>query len=204
MKASGMIESIRGTVEAADDSSAHVRTGPVVLAVLLPGYFLRRISPGQTLDIPVYLHLQLEGNRLVPILVGFPDRRDREFFSRFISVSGVGVRAAVKALARPPSEIAAAIAGGDHAYLTTLPGIGAKRAKEIVAKLQEQMEKEYGPSAAGLGDAGSPGEARAVLRQLGIPAAEADGLVARAVKDLEDNAESSEIVKQAMRIRSRR
>lgn len=204
MKASGMIESIRGIVEAADENSAHVRVGPVVLAVLLPGYFLRRISPGQTLDVPVYLHLQLEGNRLSPILVGFPDRRDREFFVSFISVSGVGVRAAVKALARPPSEIASSISRGDQAYLTTLPGIGAKRAKEIIAKLQEQMEKEYGPSAAGTGDAGSPGEARAVLRQLGIPVAEADALVARAMKDLEENAESSEIVKQAMRIRSRR
>lgn len=200
-----MIESIRGLVEASDDSSICLRTGPVVLSVLVPGYFLRRIVIGQTLDIPVHLHLQLEGNRLVPILVGFPDPRDREFFGRFISVSGVGVRAAVKALTRPPSEIAAAIAGGDHGYLTTLPGIGAKRAKEIVTRLQDQMVKDYGPSAAAAGDAGSPaGEACAVLRQLGIPAAEADALVARAVKELDDGAESSEIVRQAMRTRSHR
>lgn len=198
------MECIRGTIEAVEESSVQVRMGPVVISVLLPGFFMRRISVGQTMDMQVYLHLQLEGNRLVPILVGFPDRRDKDFFGRFISVSGVGVRAAVKALSRPPSEIASAIAGGDHGYLTTLPGIGTKRAKEIVARLQDQMEKDYGPAPAGMEDAGAAGEARAVLRQLGLPTVEADSLILRALKDLEGDPESSEIVRQAMRLRSRR
>lgn len=198
-----MLDSIRGTVEAVNDGSVLLRTGPIVLGLLAPGYFARRISPGQVLDVPVYLHLQMEGNRVVPILVGFPDKRDREFFEQFISVSGVGVRAAVKALARPPAEIASAIAGEDHGYLTTLPGIGAKRAREIVARLQDQMEKAYGHSASA-GMEGPSGEARAVLRQLGMTPGEIEGLVREAIKDVGPDAESSEIVRQAMRIRSRR
>ncbi len=202
MKVKDMLDSIRGTVEAVDESTVLLRTGPIVLKLLAPGYFAVGISPGQILDIPVYLHLQMEGNRIVPIIVAFPDRRDREFFERFISVSGVGVRAAVKALARPPSEIAAAIAGEDHGYLTTLPGIGNKRAREIVARLQDQMEKTYGPAAAGLG--GPSDEARAVLRQLGMTSGEIDALLKDAMKDLGPAAEPSEIVRQAMRIRSRR
>jgi len=199
-----MFESIRGTVESVDESGLRLRTGPVVLSVLLPAYFLRRVAAGQSLEIPVHMHLQIEGNRLVPILVGFPDERDREFFGRFISVSGVGVRAAVKALARPPSEIASAIAGGDLAYLTGLPGIGAKRAKEIVSRLQEEMERIAGPSGGGASETGPAAEARAVLVQLGIPVAEADALVSRTLKELGGDADAAGIVRQAMRSRTRR
>ncbi|MCK5065481.1 MAG: hypothetical protein KAQ97_09370 [Candidatus Fermentibacteraceae bacterium] len=199
-----MIESIRGTVVDTGDSTINLRTGPVVLMILTPGYFLRRIEVGQTLDVPVYLHFQMEGNRMVPIIVGFPEIRDREFFEQFISVSGVGVKAAVKALARPPEEIASAIASEDYAYLTALPGIGNKRAKQIVARLQDQMVKVYGSLSAVSPGSAALNEARAVLRQLGIPSSEAETLLARTLKELGDDADTPEMVKCAMRIRSRK
>ncbi len=204
MKVNGMIESIRGTVVDTGDSIIYLRTGPVVLSILAPGFFLRRVSVGQTLDIPVYLHFQTEGNRIVPLIVGFPEISDREFFEQFISVSGVGVKAAVKALARPPFEIGAAIASEDYAYLTALPGIGNKRARQIVARLQDQMEKAYGVLSAARSDTAVLSEARAVLRQLGIPASEAETLLALTVKELGDDADTPEVIKCAMRIRSRK
>lgn len=200
-----MIESLRGSVEATAESVMLVRTGPVVISVLTPGYFLRRLSPGMDVELPVYLHLQMEGNRIVPLLVGFPDVRDREFFERFISVSGVGVRAAVRALQEPPVRIAAAISSGDCDFLTTLPGIGAKRARQIIAGLQEQMRGLYGEGTgsggAGPSASGPRGEARAVLRQLGVSMTEADRLIDEACAELGEGAGTAEVVKQAMRIR---
>ena len=50
--------------------------------------------------------------------------------------TGIGPRAAVKALNKSISEIAQAIDKGDQVYLKTLPGIGNQKAKEIIAKLQ--------------------------------------------------------------------
>ncbi len=199
-----MIESLRGLVERTVDSTVHIRTGSFVIGILTPGYFFRNVTAGQELDIPVYLHLQLEGNRIVPLLVGFPEVRDREFFEKFISVSGVGVKAAVKALEKPPYRIASAIASEDYDYLTTLPGIGKKRARQIVAGLQEQMKKMYGtvPSGGGISDTRS--EARAVLRQLGVPVAEADRLIEMACSELDKEAGTSAIVKRAMGIRSKK
>lgn len=199
-----MIDSIRGTVSGTGDSTIYLRTGPLVVEILAPGFFLRRVVVGQTLDIPVYLHFQMEGNRMVPLLVGFPEIRDRKFFEKFISVSGVGVKAAVKALTRPTDEIAGAIVSEDYTYLTTLPGIGNKRARQIVARLQDQMQKIYGSIAPGKGDSASRQETRAVLRQLGIPAGEVESLLAATESELGDDASTSEIVKHAMRIRSRK
>jgi len=61
--------------------------------------------------------------------------------SKFIKVSGIGPRAAVKALNQPICEIIHAIEEGDVDYLKTLPGIGMQKAKEIVAKLQGKIGK---------------------------------------------------------------
>ena len=99
-----MIDSIRGLVEETAESAILMRTGSVLISLIAPGYFLGGITPGIELELPVYLHLQMEGNRIVPLLVCFPDRFDREFFEKFISVSGVGVKAAVRALEQPPSR----------------------------------------------------------------------------------------------------
>ena len=198
-----MIESIRGSVERTVDSTIHLRIGSFVIAILAPGYFIRSVAAGQQLDVPVYLHLQLEANRVVPLLVGFPETRDREFFEKFISVSGVGVKAAIKALEKPPHMIASAIASEDYDYLTTLPGIGKKRARQIVAGLQEQMAKMYGSVPSGVTVSGTGGEAVEVLRQLGVPLTEAEKLVEKACGKLGDNAGTSVIVKHAMKIRSR-
>jgi len=201
-----MLESISGTIERTAESALLIRTGPVLISVMAPGYFLRSVTPGRRIEIPVYLHLQMEGNRIVPLLVGFPDERDRSFFEKFISVSGVGVKAAVKALEQPPESIASAIATEDYDYLTTLPGIGRKRARQIVAGLQEQMKEVYGgvlPGASpGLSGQGPRNEARAVLRQLGVTPAEAERLLDSACGKLGEQPETAEIVKMAMRIRS--
>ena len=204
MKAKRMLESIKGYVEKTDDAVIHLRIGAAVLHLLAPGYFLRRVSPGRTMEVPVYLHLQLERNRIVPLMVGFPDRRDREFFEKFISVSGVGVRAAVKALQQPPERIASAIAAEDYQYLTTLPGIGKKRARQIVAGLHGQMQKMYGDFTSSPVTEGAGAEARAVLGQLGVSAAEAQRLIDEARSELDDDADTSSIVKKAMQLRSRR
>ena len=77
----------------------------------------------------------------MPVLVGFLNEVERDFFLEFIKVSGIGPRAAVKALNKAIGEIAQAIDRGDTKYLKTLPGIGEQKAKEIVAKLQGKMGK---------------------------------------------------------------
>ncbi len=200
-----MIDSVRGMVESLEEQHVLLRVGSVVLRLLVPGYFLRRLSPGESVEFPVYFHLQMEGNRAVPLLVAFPDRSDRQFFESFISVSGVGVRAAVKALARPVLEIASAIAAGDTDLLRSLPGIGNARAKQIVARLQDEMRSLYGvgPLSEGTGSEALY-EARSVLVQLGIPAFEAGELLGKVSAELDENATASDLVRRAMRERGRR
>jgi Holliday junction DNA helicase RuvA len=77
----------------------------------------------------------------MPVLVGFLNEIEKDFFEQFIKVSGVGPKAACKALTLSFSVIAGAIDKGDMALLKTLPGIGEQKAREIIAKLQGKVGK---------------------------------------------------------------
>lgn len=92
-------------------------------------------------SLVTYYYFQLSQSSGQPILIGFINEVERDFFLQFIKVSGIGPRAAVKALDKSIHEISKAIDIGDVGFLNTLPGIGRQRAKEIVAKLQGKIGK---------------------------------------------------------------
>lgn len=99
------------------------------------------LSPEGKISLLTYHYHQVDQAKSIPILIGFSNQVEKDFFEIFITVSGIGPRAALKALNRPISLIAKAIDEGDLASLKSLPGIGEQRAKEIVAKLQNKVGK---------------------------------------------------------------
>jgi Holliday junction DNA helicase RuvA len=83
----------------------------------------------------------VDQSKAIPVLVGFLNDIERDFFERFITVSGVGPKAACRALSMSFSAIAEAIDRGDMVVLKSLPGIGEQKAREIIAKLQGKVGK---------------------------------------------------------------
>lgn len=113
--------------------------------VLIPRAIMRAIEKTKNEDdiiaLVTFHYLQTDPTKSIPTLIGFLNEIEKEFFECFITVSGVGPKAALRALNLPISEIAAAIDSGNIALLQSLPGIGAQRAKEIIAKLQGKVGK---------------------------------------------------------------
>ncbi len=113
--------------------------------VLIPGAVMQfiesNISPDGTISLITYHYFQLEPSKGFQCLIGFLNEIEKEFFEKFITVSGIGPKAAVRALKMPISMIARAIDMSDVPFLKSLPGIGEQRAKEIVAKLQGKVGK---------------------------------------------------------------
>jgi len=154
-----------------------------------------------------YHYFQSEPSRSIPVLIGFANNLEREFFELFITVSGIGPKAAVRALALPIPSIVGAIDGANYSLLESLPGIGKQRAREIVAKLQGKVGrfgliKEGNCSAQSLsaGNENFQKEALAVLTQLQYRRPEATQMISRAIsnKPKIDNVEDllNEIYKQ--------
>jgi len=140
-----MISRLRGIVREVGALQVLLDVNGVSYDVLVPASLLQvlpqRLGPNGEIEIVTFHYQQLEVGRGIPVLIGFLNEIEREFFTRFISVSGVGPRAALKALTRPIAVIAQAIDDGDLTLLRSLPGIGEQRAKEIVAKLQGKVGK---------------------------------------------------------------
>ena len=140
-----MISQITGKVESVGENTLLVQVSGISYEVFIPSSVLRNFN-GQLrkdaqISLVTYHYHQSDQSKSIPILIGFSNRIEKEFFEKFITVSGVGPKAAVKALKPPIPDIAAAIDSGDLLFLKSLPGIGEQRAKEIIAKLQGKMGK---------------------------------------------------------------
>lgn len=142
-----MIVKISGKLIEKNENALVVDVKGIAYEVLVPASVITRI--GDAVDeygmitLITYHYIQISPSKGFPCLVGFLSEVERDFFLEFIKVSGIGPRAAVKALNQPISEIAAAISNSDQKYLKGLPGIGLQKAKEIIAKLQNKIGK-YG------------------------------------------------------------
>ncbi|PIQ82795.1 MAG: hypothetical protein COV76_01770 [Candidatus Omnitrophica bacterium CG11_big_fil_rev_8_21_14_0_20_64_10] len=206
-----MIARISGTLVERRANAALLEAGGLTYEVWVPAAILQSVE-GRAADGKVtlitYHYQQVEPSRATPVLIGFLNEIEREFFERFITVSGIGPKAAVRALNQPFSLIARAIDEGDMNVLRSLPGIGPQRAREIVAKLQGKVGK-YAllpdgdgpvPAAVPVSDAGA--EALAVLLQLQYKRAEAQAMVQAAMSRNGGAATAEEILNEVYKQRS--
>jgi Holliday junction DNA helicase RuvA len=73
-------------------------------------------------------------------LFGFLTEEEEGVFRALIEVKGVGPRAAQKILSGiPPRDLAQAVATGDVARLTRVPGVGKKTAERLVVELKDKL-----------------------------------------------------------------
>lgn len=186
-----MISHISGKIRSKKDLSVVIDCNNFCYEVLIPPVVMRSLdkvrTPDGAITLVTFHYYQMEPSKAVPVLVGFINEIEKEFFEQFIKVSGVGPKAACKALNLPFSVIAAAIDKGDAALLKTLPGIGDQKAREIIAKLQGKVGKfgliqdaSGGDAPAGKDDIKE--EALSVLLQLQYKKAEAMSMIDKAVQ----------------------
>ena len=140
-----MIATLRGQLRRRLDDRAVIECGGIGYEVYLPPIALRSIDgleagdKGAELELVIYYHATRDQPR--PVLIGFTNDLDKEFFEKLITVKDIGPMAAARCLAAPVGELAAAIARQDERYLRALPGIGPQKAKNIVAQLQNKVAK---------------------------------------------------------------
>ena len=111
--------------------------------ILIPAYVLNEIRKNDDLNSQLSLHISYNQTERQPkpILVGFKNELDKEFFELFISVEDIGPAAAIKAIVKPVREIAGAIEEKDIKFLKQLKGIGERKAEKIVATLKGKVAK---------------------------------------------------------------
>src|SRR5438270_6287424 len=140
-----MITKITGILNRVLDEEVRLQVGPLEYQVIVPYFVRRQLQVKHGLEITIHTDEYLDGNpmqgRVVPRLIGFSNEAELEFFELFCTVDKVGVRKAIKALVRPIKEIANAIQRQDSKWLTTLPGVGAATAEQIIATLRRKVTR---------------------------------------------------------------
>jgi len=140
-----MICRITGKLLEKKEESILLDVNGMCYEVFIPGAVMQclenSVQPDGVISLITYHYFQLEPSKGFQCLIGFLNEIEKEFFEKFITVSGIGPKAAVRALKMPISMIAQAIDTADVPFLKSLPGIGEQRAREIVAKLQGKVGK---------------------------------------------------------------
>ncbi len=208
-----MISRISGRITGVEENSIILEVNGIGYELLIPGGIMKCLNlPGaeakdqETVEFITYHYYQTDPSKSIPVLIGFANSVEKEFFEKFITVSGIGPKAAVRALSEPFPEIARAIDSGDAAFLRSLPGIGLQRAREIVAKLQGRVGK-FGLMQCQAHPAEAPQsvgkdiveETIAVLLQLQYRSTEAEQMVKKAMQRNPEVRSSEELLNEVYR-----
>ena len=136
-----MIVAIEGILESRGVDSVVVKVGPLNLLVSIPGSTIGRIG---TVGDKVHLYTHLYVREDIIALYGFASADELALFQNFISVSGIGPKAALSFLSTLNVEqLASAIVSGNVDLLTQVPGIGSKTAGRVVLELKGKLEKGW-------------------------------------------------------------
>ena len=148
----------------------------------------------------LHSHLVVRDDALA--LYGFATEEERDRFLLLLGVQSVGPKVALAVLGGgPPRELVRALAAGDVARLTAVPGLGKRTAERIVVELREKVGvpgPDSEPVAAG-GITVARGDdprrvAREGLLELGFAPAEAQALL-----DAADGDTAEELLANALR-----
>lgn len=178
-----MISQIKGDLTKKEENYLLIKVAGITYTIYIPQTVYDRLyTPiGSEVELIIYHFFAMDQNRGVPVMIGFLEELERDFFIKFTSVSGIGPKAALKAFDKPVAHIARAIEEADAAFLKSLAGIGPQKAKQIIAALQGKVgrfallqteEKHQKPKADEVIQ-----EAKQVLKRLQYSAKEIDEMV---------------------------
>ena len=155
---------------------------------------------GGTVSLNIYTHVKEDSISLF----GFRTPTEKDFFQLLISVSGIGPKMGKDILSNiQVAELGQAIARGDLARLSGIPGIGRKTAERLVLELKDKVLKldVSQPAKGGVGDITSPDlmdDVASALVNLGYKEAVVNKVLAE-MKVLDDTSMET-VLKQALKL----
>lgn len=187
-----MIAFLQGTLvdKAGDRVTIHVNgTG---YEVLVAATTLSRL-PAVGKPARLFTRLQVRDDALV--LFGFSSTDERSLFDLLVTVNGVGPKVALAFLSvLSPDSFRRAVATGDLAALTVVPGVGKKVAGRVLLDLKDRLGGPEGVAA------GPLGEVREALLSLGLtPQETSEAVAALAAGNGHADRPVEELLREALR-----
>lgn len=165
-----MIAYLKGTIKNKGQGYIILEAGHIGYQVFINPVFYSELSINQELE--VYTHQHVREDALD--LYGFVNLEQLEMFELLLSISGIGPKSALGALAvAGVDELKETIAQGDPSLLTKVSGIGKKTAERIVLELREKVGSLAAGTGRGHTGASTSGDEIDALVALGYSTAQA-------------------------------
>ncbi len=138
-----MIAHLSGTLLSKQATSVILDVAGVGYEVTIPlSTFYDLEEAGSKVQLRIYTHVREDALQLY----GFKTARERELFSRLISVSGIGPKLGITLLSgMSADEMIASIRTNNLARLVLIPGIGRKTAERLVIELRDKVASLSSP-----------------------------------------------------------
>lgn len=191
-----MIAQLRGTA---------VAVGATWVVVEVAGFGMRALCPPATAgaqrvgsETTLYTSLVVREDALT--LYGFASPDERDCFELVQTASGIGPKIALAVVSTlGADELRTAVAGGNVAALTRVPGIGAKGAQRLILELKDKVGRlSLSGQASGV-PTGWRDQVKAGLEGLGWSSRDADAACDRVADLAETEASVAVLMRAALR-----
>jgi holliday junction DNA helicase RuvA len=192
-----MIEHLRGQLLSAQDGKVILDVGGVGYGLDVPQSTLDRLSDAEG---EVSLHVSMVVREDAITLYGFATPAEKGVFEAFRDVSGIGPRTVIDILSTISiGDLLSAIQIGNIGVLTSVKGIGQKKAERLLLEMKSRVAKllplahaegvDLRPGDASMADVGEPDlfqDAVAALQALGFKPAAASRTIAATLRTVDD------------------
>ena len=192
-----MIHFVHGTLAKITNDYAVIDCGGVGFKMGVSLSTVSKISMKSGKDVLLYTYMAVSEDNIA--LYGFYDEDELALFTRLISVSGIGPKAAMSILGTfSPDDLRAAIANGDAKTIAQAQGIGLKTAQKLIIELKDKVgasDVEISTSSKG-GNSEKIVQVIDTLSLYGFPRAK----VTEVLKKLDTSLPLEELIAQTLRI----
>ena len=201
-----MIGKLKGTVDSYGEDFVILDVHGVGYVVHCSARTLTQLPPaGEAAVLSIETHVREDMIRLF----GFRSDAEREWFRLLQTVQGVGSKVALGILSvLDPGGLATAIGTQDKGAIGRAPGVGPKLAARIVAELKDKapvfgvVDANLAKLVGEVEEKTAPAPVRdavSALVNLGYPQAQASAAIAAAVRQAEEGAEASRLIRLGLK-----
>ena len=140
-----MISHLKGKLSKKNEGrqAIEIMINGVGYEVFLPTFVWRALQDEPLgSDVELEIHYHVPERAPTPLLFGFQRDVERDFFRKLVEVPDLGPSKAMRAMMYSVSTIATWIEHADEKSLRSLPGIGERLAKTMVAHLKGKVVSE--------------------------------------------------------------
>jgi Holliday junction DNA helicase RuvA len=191
-----MFEYIKGTLVGLEMDHLVLDNHGIGYKIFIPiNLFSKSLKIGDGLTIYISAIYREDSQKLY----GFMTKKDQQSFEKLLNVTGIGPKSALSLVGHLEThDLEGAIATGNIATLSKIPGIGKKTAERLILELKDKVKLQGKDTP--IYQNATVQDATFALINLGYPQKEAYQMIQKALKNTDQGIDIADLIKTALKL----